>query len=352
MAVLRQVVKNEAFFYSLFILCTLLCFYHQFSTHQLIRQHNGNSTVTIARNRLSTNSSRVKPVEELACYDFMHSANCLERLAKSDGNHQINRYLLENTLDFSQILLIVAFNWPIYEGAPRIFNLYRQVFGKVVFCGPEDEDGDGHRFMETYRNFSGDGSALPKESFFVGYGQNLKGILIDVYWYKCLPLIIEANPNFQTRYSGVVIQGDDVVFNFWNAKIKYQKHFDQIWMNEMPSPYETQPMYPFEVDNKLECRGRTGNNSADCIKHHPWDWIDQNPEYTILFHDDLHRLSKIDSFWKGFENNLTQAFGGPRRLIGNLVDMVYIPSRVLPRINPIFKLLAKYLFFFQNLIIF
>ena len=331
------ILSKGSIYYCLFIICALLCFYHQLSTHQLIQQRNNSTPSTTLVNSHSV--EKKIPFEELACKKFMSSANCFEKLAKSDGHHQINQRLLENTLDFSQILLIVTFNWPIYEGAPRIFNLYRHVFGKIVFCGPEDDDGQ--KFMEVYRSFSGDGSGLPKESLFVGYGRYNLSRIVETDWYHCLPKVIEANPDFQNSYSGVMLLSDDVVFNFWNAKILYSKNFDQIWMNEFISPFHEQPMYPFEVDNKLECRGRTGNNLIDCSGLHFWEFNQRVLEAPILFHNDLQRLSKIDPFYKGFQRNLTRALGGPRRLIGNLVDMVYIPNRLVPTINPIFKLMSK-----------
>ena len=280
--------------------------------------------------------------EQTACHLFMFQANCDEKLAKSNGSHVIGQQLLTYTLDFRRVFLITTFNRPNYESAPRVYNLYSQVFGKIFFCAPE-EDNFEENFNFIYKNNTGDNSNMPGDAFFIGYGSFDHEKPVLTAWYQCLPKIIEKFPHFEFSYDGAIFMGDDVIFNFWNSKLKFMKNLKQPWLVDVPNPFDSEPMLPFEVDNLNECSGKSGNNEIDCVKEHEWPWPRDGPQALHGFYEALQFLANNfdDSYWKGVQVNLTRALGGPRRMIGSMADLVYIPSPLFQRINPIFQLFYR-----------
>ena len=86
---------------------------------------------------------------------------------------------------FQNILLVVVFNFPLYDHIPILYKLYGKVFPNMIFCGTEDSS-----------NFT-----IIKSNIHKGY-----------FSYACLATAM----NNYANYTGYLMLNDDVLLNFWN----------------------------------------------------------------------------------------------------------------------------------------
>ena len=86
---------------------------------------------------------------------------------------------------FKDILLIIVFNFPLYDHIPILQNLYNKAFPNMIFCG-----------TETSGKYN-----IQKARLYKGY-----------FGYECLTNAISKSSN----YTGYLVASDDVLVNFWN----------------------------------------------------------------------------------------------------------------------------------------
>ena len=100
---------------------------------------------------------------------------------------KIQKPCLKN--EFSEVLLLITFNSPLYDHIPLLLNMYQGVFSNILFCGPKNST-----------------SIYP---------------IIDSITYKgyfsydeCAAQVMAIHPN----YTGYLTFSDDVLLNVWNLK--------------------------------------------------------------------------------------------------------------------------------------
>ena len=87
---------------------------------------------------------------------------------------------------FKEILLVIAYNYPLYDSIPHLAALYRPAFPHLLFCGPpHNTTRSGILIVDVYRGILG---------------------------YECLGRAIREHPG----YKGYFYINDDVILNYWN----------------------------------------------------------------------------------------------------------------------------------------
>jgi len=90
---------------------------------------------------------------------------------------------IENT--FKNILIVINFNHPHYVNIPLVHEMYDNVFGKVVVCGPEESPkNDVDIVLEHFKGYLG---------------------------YHCAAKAMELYSN----YEGYLYGSDDMIINWW-----------------------------------------------------------------------------------------------------------------------------------------
>lgn len=86
---------------------------------------------------------------------------------------------------FSDIVLVIVYNYPFYSSIPSLTALYKNAFPTIMFCGPQ-----------RTRNYSVEALHIHK-----GY-----------FSYTCVSRAMEKHPG----YTGYLLINDDVMLNYWN----------------------------------------------------------------------------------------------------------------------------------------
>ena len=169
-------------------------------------------------------------IQEEKCLAFVGTSRCSTILQSYKGHYQINSTISMKSLKkLGTTLLVVHFNTPQYGSAVRSYTLYRRIFAKIVFCGPEDDESE---FWPHYSNDPRD-SLNSEEAPFIPYGKYKSRPLLNPY--ICVPMALQRYPG---HYTGVVAMSDDVIFNFWNVD-SINNAFDRIWlMSTVDMPFE------------------------------------------------------------------------------------------------------------------
>lgn len=97
---------------------------------------------------------------------------------------------------FDNILLVITFNFALYESLPLLLSMYQKVFPNIYICGPKRS---------------------PKFSY-VNHLPIHKGY----YAYDCVSEAISQHKN----YSGYLFLMDDVLLNFWTLN---SMDFNRLW---------------------------------------------------------------------------------------------------------------------------
>lgn len=87
--------------------------------------------------------------------------------------------------EFSDIVLVIVYNYPFYLSIPSLTALYKNAFPTIMFCGP-------HKTA----NYSVEAAHIHK-----GY-----------FSYTCMSRAMEKHPG----YAGYLLINDDVMLNYWN----------------------------------------------------------------------------------------------------------------------------------------
>lgn len=87
--------------------------------------------------------------------------------------------------EFSDIVLVIVYNYPFYSSIPSLTALYKNAFPTIMFCGP-------HKTA----NYSVEAAHIHK-----GY-----------FSYTCMSRAMEKHPG----YAGYLLINDDVMLNYWN----------------------------------------------------------------------------------------------------------------------------------------
>ena len=105
--------------------------------------------------------------------------------------------------------------------------MYRRVFGEIFFCGTDD--------YFWPRNSSNDFSVyLPASD--AGFSECFAPIARGRgSCYSCPAMALDSLRH--RNFTGVLVIGDDLVFNYWNAAI-FNKKLDKSWLFEINSVFD------------------------------------------------------------------------------------------------------------------
>ena len=112
----------------------------------------------------------------------------INRTNLSNGNSQLNKEDSRPCLKeaFKDILLVIVYNYPLYDSIPDLIALYKPVFPNLLFCGPPH-------------------NTAPPDILTLDI---IKGYL----GYECLGRAIQQHPG----YNGYFYSNDDVILKFWS----------------------------------------------------------------------------------------------------------------------------------------
>lgn len=126
-------------------------------------------------------------------YAFSFSIGFLSLLRSCQVSSQANPTCLQN--EFSDIVLVIVYNYPFYSSVPTLKALYKNAFPNIMFCGPKKAKNDA------------------VEALYIRKGY---------FSYTCLSRAMEKHPG----YAGYLLINDDVMLNYWNL-IGLKR--DKIW---------------------------------------------------------------------------------------------------------------------------
>ncbi|XP_071086547.1 uncharacterized protein [Haliotis cracherodii] len=136
----------------------------------------------------------------------------LSRLTKSASyckNYPYNASIFDNRITintFSNILLIVVFNFPHYQNLDLLETIYSMHFPNILYCGPRKDRFDAYAKHLT---------------------KHVSFIEVDVGdgWFaqNCLTQAMKINYNVD----GYLYIGDDTLVNVWNL---HNLPFDKLWL--------------------------------------------------------------------------------------------------------------------------
>lgn len=117
-----------------------------------------------------------------ATYDFIYTG-MISLFPNCPICHDAKLVCLRN--QFSDIVLVIVYNYPFYSSIPSLTALYKNAFPTIMFCGP-------HKAT----NYSVEAVHIHK-----GY-----------FSYTCMSRAMEKHPG----YTGYLLINDDVMLNYWN----------------------------------------------------------------------------------------------------------------------------------------
>ncbi|ELU15610.1 hypothetical protein CAPTEDRAFT_201273 [Capitella teleta] len=255
-----------------------------------------------------------KPMFPVANLDFisqLYHSTCDSVKMPFVNNIDFARPLVQ----YSEILLLVIFNGPVYAALPYVEALYRSFFPNIVYCGP------GHPNYNILQNLK------QLKISFISYHKSPKGHVKGAFNYECLSIAIKMNYNVQ----GYLTIADDMVL-FPSSIKNHTNHFDSVWF--LPKGR----IRIAEITRLRECRRGICDVPTD---KWPWwrkyivaviklfDHFDNNEHNSTLIHDCYQQLKFLN--------------GAERRPNGGYADVFYIPKRLA---SP-FSQLADIFFDFQ-----
>ena len=105
----------------------------------------------------------------------------------------VKRDCLRN--EFSDIVLIIVYNFPFYSSITTLTNLYKKAFPSIMFCGSRKSKNHTVEALYIHRGY---------------------------FAYTCMSRAMEKYPG----YSGYLVINDDVMLNYWNL---IGLNRDRIW---------------------------------------------------------------------------------------------------------------------------
>lgn len=180
---------------------------------------------------------------------------------------------------FKNTLIVMNFNYAFYGNNEILHELYDDVFGKILTCGPAPDDPASQGPDILYKEEK-----------------------IWYFRYRCLTKAIRKYPG----YDGYIYSNDDLIVNWWNLlKLDRKK----VWQSGI-------------VDWRQKAYGKIVNNA--------WMWwtYDMGLKACQKYYEELKRLaeSKPREYKKYLDNYLANSKGEPRCAKG-WSDMFYVPGR-------------------------
>ena len=176
---------------------------------------------------------------------------------------------------FKGILLIIVFNFPLYDSIPDLVALYKPAFPNLLFCGPPDNTASPDILtVDIIKGFLG---------------------------YECLSSAIRQHPGYQ----GYFYISDDVILKYWNFP-DFDR--DKIWES-----------------------AKVMSSPANGPAINAWSWW--NSPYGLrncrVALEDVAQMSLEKEKLNGEQllNTLVKNGNGTRRCFGGRSDVLYVPQK-------------------------
>jgi len=210
---------------------------------------------------------------------------------------------------FSNIILIVTFNEPHYEVIPYLEILYRSIFPRVVYCGPQYINLSHHPILRNYK--------ISFVTYSKGTITNVSGDLS----YECA--IKVARMNFHA--TGYLFASDDLLlFPSFIAKLPD----DSVWF--LPQ----KEIRVGDLATMREC------NLGMCDFYMRWTWWEDYRNATINALNTLSSSCSVSSVLCNCYLELERLNGQTMRANGGYSDIFYVPNHLM---NNFAKLAAVFL---------
>ncbi|ESO87876.1 hypothetical protein LOTGIDRAFT_62788, partial [Lottia gigantea] len=204
---------------------------------------------------------------------------------------------------YPNILLIIVFNFPIYDNIPYLQLMYGVKFSHIVYCGNS---------LEAYLKSS------KKLRFSVSF------LEVDVhrgyFFEKCLSVAMKMNH----KVKGYLLIGDDTLLNSWNIP---SLPLDKLWFHQ----------------HELLLRDKSSG----------WHWWNKemgntvfNKTWEYLLQQSLTDPSK-EQIINSYMTRLEKATGSNLGLYHGASDIVYIPIRFKSQAIYLFDVFSKHKVFME-----
>lgn len=182
-----------------------------------------------------------------------------------------------------KIVLAVNFNFPHYAAVPFLKPYYEPVFGKVIFCGQDEDKEHGVIKISENKGYQG---------------------------YLCVTMAIKLYPD----YDGYIHTNDDVLINWWNL---LKLNDSQIWTSSLLNLHRA---YEF---------------GKPVPKNDWYWWNDQNTPAACeaAFREVKGLISKAENLSFSGELYLTRYYKNTKNkdlCINGFSDVFYIPKEHAP----------------------
>ena len=233
-------------------------------------------------------SGRLIPVSNLKLIGELYNRTC--RGEKVPAFSRID--LARPWMQFSDVLLVVVFNNPLYSIIPHLELLYRPFFPHILYCGPTPVD---RRVLAGYR------------VSFVAYGRTPDGHLAGAFSYRCVSLAVAAG----YRVAGFLVAADDLLL---------QLHTLQSFSRRAPWFLPASEVRTGELRTLRECR----LGMCDSFAH--WVWWRDYKAATVAALAALR--DSDDPRLRACHDALVRRNGAEQRPNGGFADVYYVPRHL------------------------
>ena len=204
---------------------------------------------------------------------------------------------------FKDVLLVITFNFPLYQSMPLLFSMYSKAFPNIYVCGPSDS-------KENNSSLAGD--AINRLPIHKGY-----------YAYEC---VSEAAARYK-NYSGYLMLMDDVLLNFWTLR---DFDFTRLW----EGPKQPVEIGRFSPPSKWYWwQSRWGKNNCQRAFNEINQFFKDSPETAIMAKEMLSTLRRNGK--------------GVSRCFRGRSDIFYVPRKHITRFSLLSSIFRKHEVFLE-----
>ncbi|ELT98388.1 hypothetical protein CAPTEDRAFT_204969 [Capitella teleta] len=254
------------------------------------------------------------PVSNLDFISQLYHSTCDSVKIPSANNIDFARPRVQ----YSEILLLVIFNGPVYAALPYFEALYRSFFPNIVYCGP------GHPNYQILQNFK------QLKISFISYHKSPKGHVEGALNYECLSIAMKMNYNVQ----GYLTIADDMVLSLSSIK-NHTDHFDSVWY------LSKDDIRIGEITRLREC------HLGKCDVPTDWAWWGKYIVSVIKLFDYFDNNEHNSTLIRDCYQQLKLLNGAERRPNGGYSDVFYIPKRLASPFSQLADIFFNFQVFFE-----
>ena len=222
-------------------------------------------------------------------------------LLEGESRHRTENQCLHHNLN--DTLLVITFNFPLYESLPVLFSMYSKAFPNIYICGPSD--------------------AVNSTKDTAGYPVNRFPIHKGYFAYEC---VSEAAARYK-NYSGYLVLMDDVLLNWWTLG---DLDFTRLW----EGPKEPIQIGRFSPPSTWYWwRSRWGKKNCQRAFNEISQFYKDSPDIAMLAKEML--------------STLRQNGKGVNRCFRGRSDIFYVPRKHITRFSLLASIFRKHEVFLE-----